>query len=167
MSRVLVSRKRYDSIASRENHAVGAESRKVGNRLDDFWRALQNVVSVQPRIMAVRSLTDIYRNCAVENWDAEGASPITERTYEEALKFLGALPLTVRVPDVVPEPSGAVGFEWRYAPNAVFVASVHGIQKISYAGLFGPGVTAHGTEDFIDAIPDTIMANLQRVREIR
>jgi hypothetical protein len=167
MSRVLARPKRYEGIASGQNHAVGTESREIRRRIEDFWGALQIVMSVEPRRAAVRTLTEIVKDCSVENWDSEGARPVNERTYAEALKFLAALPLTIRVPDVIPEPNGSIGFEWRYGPNAIFVAAVDGTQKISYAGLYGRGSSAHGTENFIDAIPETIMSNLQRVRELQ
>ena len=124
-------------------------------------------MSIQPRFDAVRELLTTYHECSHENWDGEGALPISTRTLQEAVKFLTALPLTIPTPEVVPEPMGAIGFEWRGGKNAVFVASVHGTQKITYAGLFGPGVTVHGSEDFGDSIPGAIVNNLQRLRDTR
>ncbi len=166
MSRVMVTRKRYEGIGRSSNYAVGDESNEIRRQFAQFWGALHNVISVQPRILAIRHLTELYRQCSQENWDGEEAMAISEQTYQEGLKFLGALPLSIKVPELVAEPNGAIGFEWRRGPNAIFVASVMGIQKISFAGLFGPGARAHGTEDFVDSIPGTIIANLQRLSEI-
>ena len=119
------------------------------------------------RIAPIRELLTTYHECSHENWDGEGALPISTRTLQEAVRFLTALPLTIQTPEVIPEPLGSIGFEWRAEKSAVFVASVHGTQEITYAGLFGSGVTVHGDEDFSDAIPRIIVGSLQRLRDTR
>ena len=168
MSRVVTNSPRYQGLAYFATNAVGNESKEIEKYLRQFFDALQsNVISIRPRLEAVSELFNLYRECSHPDWDGEGALPISAGTIQEAAKFLSALPLTLRTPEIVPEPSGAIGFEWRFGPNAVFVASVHGTQEISYAGLFGPGITAYGTEAFADSIPDTIVMNLQRLREAR
>jgi len=132
-----------------------------------FDEVLMTVVSIQPRRDAIRSLfEDVYRNCSQENWDGEGAAVISIQTVREAERCLNALPLSVRTPEIVPEPSGAIGFEWRSGPNAVFVTSVHGTQTLTFAGLFGVDASSYGTEQFIDSIPATIIEHLQRLREV-
>ena len=117
------------------------------------------------RLDVIRELLTIFQECSHENWDNEEAYPISARTVQEAVKFLNALPVTIETPEVIPEPMGAIGFEWRGEGNSVFVASVHGTRKITYAGLFGSGVTTHGSEDFDDAIPGEIVASLRRLRD--
>jgi hypothetical protein len=128
-----------------------------------FLHALSNVMSIQPRRSSLQELFSVYRECSEENWDGEGAAAVSVRTYQEAIKFLCSLPLTVSAPEVIPEPSGAIAFQWRKGPYFVFVASVNGTQRTSYAGLFGKGTTTYGTEDFSDAIPETIIGNLYRL----
>lgn len=160
---------RFRGLGYFPTYAVGTESQVIQRNMKEFFdAAVNNVVSIQPRLDAVRTLIDeVYRQCAGENWDGEGASPVSAQTIREAAKFLTALPLSLRTPEIVPEPAGAIGFEWRSGPNAIFVASVHGMQTITYAGLFGVGVTSYGTEEFTDSIPATIIEHLQRLREVR
>ena len=117
------------------------------------------------RFDAIREVLTIFQECSRGNWDSEGAYPISARTVQEAVKFLNALPLTIETPEVIPEPMGAIGFEWRGERNSVFVASVHGTRKMTYAGLFGLGVTNHGSEDFGDSIPGEIVESLRRLRD--
>src|SRR5438552_16496412 len=124
-------------------------------------------MSIQPRVNALRELLATYHECSYENWDGEGALPISTRALQKAVRFLTALPLTIQTPEVIPEPMGSIGFEWRGEKNVVLVASVHGTQKITYAGVFGPGVTVHGSEDFDDSIPGAIVSSLQRLRDTR
>jgi hypothetical protein len=165
MSRIVATAPRYQGLGYVASHAVGEDSRRIRNRFMDFFEALSIVMSVQPRRTTLAELNDIYRECSQENWDGEGAQAMSVRTYQEAVRFLCALPFTIGAPEVIPEPNGPIGFQWRSGPNAVFVASVNGTQRISYAGLFGKGVTAYGTEDFSDAIPETIIGNLNRLRQ--
>lgn len=167
MSRVVINAPRYRGLPYFPNHAVGTESREIRKTLTEFFGDLSNVMTIQPRFDAIRELLTTFQECSHENWDGEGALPISTRTLQEAVKFLSALPLTIGTPEVVPEPMGGIGFEWRGGRNAVFVASVHGTQKITYAGLFGPGVTVNGSEDFSDSIPGAIVNNLQRLRDTR
>ncbi len=167
MSRVVINAPRYRGLPYFSNHAVGTESGEIRKTLMEYFDDLSNVMSIQPRLDAVRELLTTFQECSREDWDSEGALPISTRTLQEAVKFLTALPLTIQTPEVIPEPMGAIGFEWRGGKNALFVASVHGTQKITYAGLFGPGVTVHGSEDFNDSIPGAIVNNLQRLRDTR
>ena len=168
MSR-MVQASRYTGLGYFPTHAIGNESQVIQQNMRQFFDAvIHNVVSIQPRLDAVRTLVEkVHRQCAEENWDGEGASPVSLQTVREAAKFLAALPLSVRTPEIVPEPSGAIGFEWRLGPNAIFVVSVHGLQTLTYAGLFGAGITSYGTEEFNDSIPGTVIAHLQRLQETR
>lgn len=108
-------------------------------------------------------LDEAYQECSTDNWDGYGAQPITASTYTEALAFLNALPTNIPIPEVIPEPDGSVGFEWENGPNRIFSASLNGKGTITYAGLIGKGVKAHGTEIFDDAIPQNIIAAIKRI----
>ena len=51
--------------------------------------------------------------CDRKNWDGYGACAISEKTIEEAEFFLDLLlALGVAMPDIIPEPTGAIAFEW-------------------------------------------------------
>ncbi len=154
----------YRGVSYVPNNALSREAQEVGNAWSEMLATLANVASVQPRLNAIRELKNLYTECSSENWDGEGAAPISQETYHEAVKFLRMLPLTIEMPETVPEPNGSIGFEW-HRNQRVFVVSVKGKQSLSYAGVFGPGVTARGSEDFIDSISNTVITNLQRLRE--
>ncbi len=55
---------------------------------------------------------ETYQECSEEGWDGYGARPVTQETYDEAVRFLGALPSWLPTPEIVPEPDGDIGFEW-------------------------------------------------------
>jgi hypothetical protein len=154
----------YQGYSYGPNYAVSQESRELAQAWGTMLLTLANVASVQPRIAALRELGVLYRECAAENWDGEGATPISRASYDEAVEFLRQLPISLKTPDVVPEPNGSIGFEWQ-RKRKVFIVSVKGRQELAYAGVFGPGVRVHGTEHFIDVIPPSIINHLQRLRE--
>jgi len=127
--------------------------------LDHLW---QTSVREQRLEEAVAALNDVYQECCESNWDGYGAQAITEGAYQEAFKFLTLLPLNVPIPEVVPEPSGAIGLEWSRGRYFVFVASFSGENFITYAGVFGVN-KIHGIEYFADSLPSIIVENIRRL----
>ena len=110
-----------------------------------------------------RALSDILEECGEDNWDGYGARPITSQAYFEALRFIDLLPDDLPLPDVVPEPRGQIGFEWRREHGSIYVIALNGKNLISYTGLFGAGNEAHGTENFTEFMPETIIEHFNRL----
>ena len=108
------------------------------------------------------ALSTVLRECSQENWDGYGALPVSEAAYSEAEKLLRLLPLDIPIPDVIPEPTGELAFEWRNR-DRFFLLSVGGSNTISYAGIFdkGEGGKTHGTVRFRESLPDDI---IERIR---
>jgi hypothetical protein len=66
------------------------------------------------------------------------------------------------MPEIVAEPTGEVGFEWRRGQGRIFVISIDGRHKITYAGLFD-GNKTHGTEYFGETLPSAVIEHLRRL----
>lgn len=111
---------------------------------------------------SLASLDAMYRDCSVQNWDGEGAMPITLRTLREAEQLCGLLPSWVPVPEFLPEPPGAVALEWYRGKGRSYILSVSGRGYIEYAGLFGAGNELHGRVVFEDALPVEVIEQLRR-----
>ena len=109
------------------------------------------------------ALISTYQECSEQNWDGYDALPVSQATYDEAVRFLNALPSWMPTPKIVPEPSGDIGFEWNFGKNRVLAASVSGTNRITYAGLLGTGNKAHGTEVFDGSIPQTLVDHITRI----
>lgn len=103
----------------------------------------------------------IFEECAVPNWDGEGARPITEATAAEARNLLLMLPTTVPVPESMPERSGRIAFEWYKRPDCIYVLSTGGGKELEFAALFGPGYEIHGKCSFSDALPSLVLDHLR------
>jgi hypothetical protein len=111
---------------------------------------------------ALLSLYEVYNDCSQENWDGYGALTIPYSAYEEAKKIIKLLPSSIQIPEIIAEPNGEIGFEWRRSKGQVFVISIGGKHRINYAGIFGDNKT-HGSEYFEEAIPSVIIENLRRL----
>lgn len=119
------------------------------------------------REQVLLSLEEIFKECSKENWDGYDAKPISFGAYVEAEKLINCLPMTLPMPEIVPEPTGEIALEWYKDKQFVFVISVSGNNVITYAGLFGKGNETHGTEGFfVDTLPMVIIRNIQRLYKV-
>lgn len=145
------------------NHSGFSDSvLKIHKMLSDAMESFSQSVSLGlSREDAINTVYEISLECANEDWDGYGALPVSEDANYEARKILQLLPSSVPMPEVLPEPSGDIGLEWRKGRNH-FVISVSGNNEITYAGIFGKN-RIHGTEYFYNAIPSIILENLRRL----
>ena len=123
----------------------------------------QLAIILRAKFDAVSGLRDIYQDCSVPNWDAEGANPISDGAYREASRLIKLLPVVVPMPEIVPVPNGQIGLEWYLTQGRSFIVAVGGTQILTYAGQFGLDRSAHGTEPFTDSLPVSVVNNLQRL----
>lgn len=145
------------------SNGASPTSRNLQQLVDATFTDLNRAVTWDHLGQSRAALDEIYHECTESNWDGYGALPVAEPAYDEAVRFLEALPSWLPIPEIVPEPSGEIGFEWNLGKNQVFVVSVNGTNRITYAGLLGTGNKAHGTELFDGSIPQTIIDHLTRI----
>ncbi|MCG6551799.1 MAG: hypothetical protein L7F77_05685 [Candidatus Magnetominusculus sp. LBB02] len=108
------------------------------------------------------ALQDMYKECSIENWDGQGAQAITNSAFKEAQMVIDALPSSIPTPVMVAEPTGDIGFEWYRGKGQVFVISVSGDRRITYAGLV-VGNKVHGEEHFDSTLPMAVIQNIMRL----
>ena len=116
-------------------------------------------------INANESLQELYNllgECSTENWDGYGAQPVDPDSFNEAERFIRALPTTVSEPEVAVDPDGEISLEWYFEPRKVFSVSIGKRNEIKYAGLYGLNKT-YGREFFDDEIPKAIFDNIERL----
>ena len=109
------------------------------------------------------NLREVFQSCVELNWDGQGASAIKYAALDEAERFLGMIPSRFPVPDISPEPAGAIAFEWYKEPGKVFVVSVNGSGSIQFAGLMGNGNEDHGKRNFAYSLPPVIVERLSQL----
>lgn len=76
-------------------------------------------------------------------------------TYEHALAFLLALPISYSAPQISVHPDGEIEFEWFRNARAVVTIAFSPSGNVQYAALIGQR-TIHGEEPFGGAVPQPI-----------
>lgn len=121
------------------------DSEKIGQMFRNLLVHNLDSATGQARIADPQSdLIRLYQESNFDNWDGEGAKPITPETLREAQRLLEVIPSSVRLPELLAEPSGAIAFEWYLSPSRVYVLSLSGRRRLEYAGLLGNGGETHG-----------------------
>lgn len=147
------------------SEGFGDSSRKIVNgikrEIAQMWGS-ESITFGRPLDDALISLLAVYTECSQSDWDGYGAAAISEDAYEEAKKIINLLPSSIKMPEITAEPTGEIGFEWHKGKGQVFVISVGGKHRITYAGIFS-GNKVHGSEYFEDTLPLAIIQHLRRL----
>lgn len=101
-----------------------------------------------------QQLMDVLSRCNVQGWDGYDANPIDRFSIYAASRFLDLLPDNIEIPEIVPEPTGEIGFLWSKGKHVTFVISVNP-DKIIFAGLLGASKN-RGETKFLNELPHTI-----------
>ena len=150
-------------LASPRNTGSSACSEHIFEVVKETIEHLREPVSQQKPDRLYSELDGIFLECSEKNWDGYDAAPISTAAISEAGLFLSILPSMLPLPEIVPEPTGALGFEWNFGKNKVFAVSVKGNHSIAYAGLLGAGSKISGIEVYSESIPSIIIESIQRV----
>ena len=135
--------------------------KNIRNEIAKLWGS-ESMTFGQPLYEVLSSLLEVYKECSNADWDGYGAVGVTSDAYEEAKKIIDLLPSSIQMPEIVPEPTGEIGLEWRRARGRIFIMSVNGSHRISYAGIFD-GNETHGLEHYEKTLPPVVTEHLRRL----
>jgi len=151
------------SMASRSNPAiicpapgVSEESRIIQHSLERFLAESRRPVSFAWRDLLLGEVGEIVQSCSTEGWDGYDAEPVSRESGLHARQLIGLLPDGIQAPNVVPEPTGDIGFEWFRGNEKHFTLSISGPAMV-YAGIFGGSRKRYGEERFFGELPDEIL----------
>lgn len=140
-----------------------SEEAKQARHVREFIGHVTPSVSIDEAYKeSLDSLLDTFKEASKPNWDGYGAYPVSGATVAQALAFLDLLPSTLLRPEISAHPDGELAFEWSFGSRRLLTVSVNESGRLSYAALFGHA-RLHGTEFFLDAIPETIALALRRL----
>jgi hypothetical protein len=117
-------------------------------------------VTLQRTLNALRELRDSHSQA---NWGGENELPISDESIAASEKFLTLLPAEFQLPDVIPEPSGNISFEWRYAPFRSAIVSFSGEQRIEYSSVLSRTDAQFGYCTFHGLVPLEVFRQMRRV----
>ncbi|MBI4191520.1 MAG: hypothetical protein HY525_13405 [Betaproteobacteria bacterium] len=109
----------------------------------------------------LRVVAEIFQRCRLANWDHEGAEPISSEALTEAQALLLSIPSYMPLPEIFPEATGAIAFEWYRKPGYRYVITVSGKGTLEYAGLFGSGNDTSGESRLDGGFPKMIREHLR------
>lgn len=115
-------------------------------------------------------ISDVYglaAECAQDDWDGEGGAAIAAPVVDRAVEFIRALPAHLPLPEVAPEPDGAVSFDWIASKARVFSLSVGVTRRLSFAWIDGAD-RGHAVARFDgDVVPLRVMEGIRDIMSDR
>jgi hypothetical protein len=107
-------------------------------------------------------LLGAYASAKSPGWYAGEGEPVRPETFEEARRFLEALPESSLPAEIYAEPDGDIAFEWYLSPHRLVVVSFDGTGRAVYVVRFSESDKASGQTPFADKVPDVILFFLRR-----
>ena len=140
------------------------DAARIALQLRDFFGRFIQSATGSERVLEPRQLIlDIVARCGKENWNEEGAERITDEAGARAIEILVALPQYLPVPDIFPDPTGAISFEWYRRPKHRLVLSIYGRGSVEFAALLGAGNEVFGEARMDGGLPEIVRAHLKQL----
>lgn len=83
--------------------------------------------------------------------------------FEQAQRFLLALPGHLPAPELSLDADGEVSFDWSGPQRQVLTVTLREDGRLSYACWLSPNDRQHGTKQFLDVVPKAITECIQQV----
>ena len=137
--------------SSYSSDAVSSESETISRRMaDDGTSGSAKCGSLQSTLFQQVVGARITANS--RDWQDDNGAPISDPTVAAAIKLLYALPTNLAAPQVTPEVTGEIAFEWYRDVRHLAVISVQD-DYIRWAALLGTDRRVSGAERFSGSIP--------------
>lgn len=137
---------------------------RIASQFRDFFGRFVQSATGSERVLEPRqAIYELVSRCGRDNWNGEGAEKITDDAATRAVELLMALPSYLPIPDIFPDPSGAISFEWYRRPKHRLVLSVYGNGTIEFAGLLGTGNEVYGEASLGNGLPEIVRFNLRQL----
>jgi hypothetical protein len=150
-------------------NAVAGEGTAVSQEADTIRRSVsasiesmrQSVALFGPKTEAVSEILAVAAKYGESDWDGEGADSVDALAVDRAIAFIHALPGSVPVPEVAPEPDGAISLDWIYSRSRILSVSVGRSDRLAFAWLDGTD-QGHAVARFDwQRIPSLILERIQ------
>jgi hypothetical protein len=105
---------------------------------------------------ALVALAEISQECGVRNWGGNQEAAVSLAALREAELLIRLVPYDIANPELAVTPSGAIAFEWIRGPGNRVMLTVSGSRKLAYAALIPPAGQEHGSEPFVDSLPERV-----------
>ncbi len=141
------------------NKAVGSASAIVTKKLLDIREKRRGMLTFSLPKDLCGEAAYIQERCSLLGWDGYDARPITKAELAAAIRFAELLPDGIVQPEIIPEPSGQLGFLWSIGQGKSFSVTPGTDGNLVYAGILGKKEIS-GQLPFNNEIPQEITLNL-------
>ena len=107
----------------------------------------QKKLNTEQQNQCKKDIRDLLNTAGKQNWDGEGADPVTPSSADAALKVVPMLPNNVKLPEISADPHGNVQFDWYLDNGTMFTISVGHKGDIAISGLTSEKVRLTGMEE--------------------
>lgn len=84
-----------------------------------------------------RILTEIQHPCSEADWNGEGSYALNPIAVFLVESFIRALPDSIQLPELAPEPDGSITLDWIPSRHRLFSVSISASDRLAYAWLDG------------------------------
>jgi hypothetical protein len=107
-------------------------------------------------------LLNAYTSAKAPGWYAGEGEPVSSETFEEAKRFLEALPRSYAPTEVYPEPDGDLAFEWHEPYGRTVIVSFDGKGRAIFVVRFSESDKCSGQVPFTGNVSEVILFHLKR-----
>ena len=112
---------------------------------------------------AIAQVWTLVNECSEPGWDGDGAEPVDRFAAFRAADVIRALPPGVPLPEVAPEPDGAISLDWIRSRNNLFSLTVGSGHRLAFAWLDGFD-RGHGVARFDgQVVPKRILQGIDEI----
>lgn len=153
---------------ARPGSAVSAEAKAVQQAASEAIDSVERSRALfGAKANTIYELWALANECSQEGWDGEHARPLDREAIHRAIELIRALPDYVPLPELAPEPDGAVSLDWIRSRNRVLSISVSGRDRLAFAWLDGTA-RGHGVEPFVEgSIPERLLDAIAATMDVR
>ena len=103
-------------------------------------------INPEQQNQCIEAIQSLLITAGSQNWDDEGADPVTRGAVEAALKVVKELPGDIEPPEIFADPEGNIEFDWHLDNGTMFTISVGHRGDIAISGLHSEEVRLTGME---------------------
>jgi hypothetical protein len=162
MSCAIIALDNESILSYRPSNGFSKEAVQITHNWNDLEKILSRSVTFGTKFNMLNSLFDVCLEASSENWDGYSAKAISQKTCNNAIKFIRMLPVDFPIPKIDAESNGGILVEWHRNVGQIFSAIIEDDSQITYAGIFS-GNKTYGVEYFENEIPKPILEGIQRV----
>ncbi len=150
----------------RKNSAVSFEAQTVCDAVTAVvdWTERSQALFGQ-KDAAISSLRALANECAQPGWDGDEAPPLNPAAVLQAENFIRALPASIPLPELAPEPDGSISLDWLQARNRLFSLSIGAADRLAFTWLDGSD-KGHGVARFDGhTTPPRVLEGIKSIAE--